>query len=353
LSAARPAGAQDTNALADAGTTAIATGRFGDALQAFTRAAETRPDDATLCFGAGVAAYMLGRDDVAQTRFECTLTLNPDFLPAAIWLADLHYQAGRLPDAISVCEAALKRSPESRELQQRLADWRRQQHLHSRFHEARAEHFKALFEATADEPLARDVIVRLEAAYKRIGDTLGVYPHEPITVVLYTREQYGDITKLAAWSVAAYDGRIRVPLSGARAQPEELDRVLSHEFVHALVTRLGGRTVPAWVSEGLATVLEPAGSHEAEAALTRTSVRPALTTLQRGFGGLSSRDAELAYGTAARAVRLLIERRGVTAMVDLLEDLGRGAPFARAFQERVAMRYEDFAAFVASDLSNP
>ena len=40
---------------------------------------------------------------------------------------------------------------------------------------------------------------------------------------------------------------------------DELDRVLSHEFVHAVVAMLGGRTVPAWVNEGLATVLEPAG----------------------------------------------------------------------------------------------
>jgi hypothetical protein len=50
--------------------------------------------------------------------------------------------------------------------------------------------------------------------------------------------------------------------------------VLSHEFVHAVVGMLGGRTVPAWVNEGLATVLEPAGPADAEATLARTDVRP-------------------------------------------------------------------------------
>jgi hypothetical protein len=45
----------------------------------------------------------------------------------------------------------------------------------------------------------------------------------------------------------------------------------------------------------------------------------------------------------------LIERRGVATLVALLEDLGRGAPFARAFHQRTAMRYEDFAALVARD----
>ena len=205
------------------------------------------------------------------------------------------------------------------------------------------------FEAATDEPLARTALSRLEAAYWRVGHTLGVYPSQPITVVLYTREQFGDITKLATWSVAAYDGRIRVPLRGALEQPDELDRVLSHEFVHAVVATLGGRTVPAWVNEGLATVLEPAGPRDAEATLEQSDARPALSTLHRGFVNLSRRDAEVAYGSAARAVRRLIEQRGAPAVVALLEDLARGVAFASAFEQRMAMRYEDFAALAARE----
>jgi len=349
LSAATPCAGQDSNALATAGTAAIEAGRFGEALEAFTKAAEVRPDDANLCFGAGVAAFMLGRDDVAQSRFESALALNPDFLSASVWLADLHYQAGRLAEAIATYETALRRAPENRGLQQKIDDWRKQQELLSRFHEARSEHFTAVFEVAADEPLARKATERLETAYWRIGKTLGVYPSKRITVVLYTREQFTDVTGLTAWSAAAYDGLIRLPLAEALEQTDELDRVLSHELVHAVVTMLGGRTVPAWVSEGLATVLEPAGSQDAEAALTRADVRPLLSALPRGFVGLSRHDAEIAYATSARAVRRLIEQRGVDTVVALLEDLGRGAPFDRAFQQRTAMRYEDFATLVARE----
>ena len=164
-----------------------------------------------------------------------------------------------------------------------------------------------------------------------------MYPSQPITVVLYSREQFGDITKLAAWSVAAYDGRIRVPLSGALEQHDELDRVLSHEFVHAVVAMLGGRTVPAWVNEGLATVLEPAGPKDAEATLARTDARPALSQLHRGFVGLSRRDAEIAYASAARAVRRLIEQRGAAAVVALL----RGSGTRRAIRQRVRAAHRD------------
>ena len=147
--------------------------------------------------------------------------------------------------------------------------------------------------------------------------------------------------------MAAYDGRIRVPLRTALDDLDELDRVLSHEFVHAIVAMLGGRTVPAWVNEGLATVLEPAGVADAEATLARTDARPALSTLHQSFAGFSRRDAEIAYASAALAVRRLIDQRGAAAVVALLKDLARGAPFASAFQQRIAMRYEDFEALVA------
>jgi hypothetical protein len=342
-----PCAGQDAAELARAGTTAIEKYRFGDALRAFTHAARLRPDDATLPFGAGVAAFMLGQDAVAKARFETALTLNPGFLPAATWLADLHYRTGRLPDAIAMLEATRTRVALPSDLQRQLEEWRREQALQSRFHEARTAHFTALFEAPGDEPLARDVLGRLEAAYLRIGKALNVYPSSPTTIVFYTRQQFAEITRLAPWSVAAYDGRIRVPLAGASLAPEELDRLLSHELVHAIVAGLGGRTVPAWVNEGLATALEPAGTAALESALTGTSERPALSALHRGFGALASAEAEIAYASAARAVRRLIERRGAAALVALLGDLSRGETFEHAFERRIEMRYDRFAALVA------
>ena len=77
--------------------------------------------------------------------------------------------------------------------------------------------------------------------------------------------------------------------------------------------------------------------------LSRAGAAADLSQLHDGFAGLSRRDAEVAYASAARAVRRLIDRRGAAAIVSLLQDLGRGAPFASAFEQRLAMRYEDFA----------
>ena len=349
VAAADDRAAHDASALARSGTAAIEDRRFGDALAAFTKASALRPDDASLCFGAGVAAFMLGQNDVAQAQFECALSRNPDHIPAAEWLADIHYRAGRMRDAIAIYQAALERSPDRPDLRKTLADWRKEEELHSRFREARSEHFTTLYETDDDKPVAFDVLARLESAYARVGRVLGVHAPQRIVVILYTREQFRDITKLTAWSAAGYDGRIRLPIGGAPPQGEELDRVLSHEYVHAVVAAIGGRAVPAWVNEGLATVLEPAGSSELEGTLAAPDVGSERVALHASFAGFSRRDAEIAYASAARAVRRLLEQRGAPAVVAMLQDLARGASFEAAFHQQMSMRYDDFAALLVRD----
>jgi tetratricopeptide (TPR) repeat protein len=286
---------------------------------------------------------MLGQNEVAQDRFERALALDPQYVQAAVWLGDLHYRAGRLREAISSYEMALRHSPGDRDLEATLTAWRGEQEMYDRFREVRTEHFSVSFDTSTGEGLAGEAADRLENTYRRVGAAIGVYPSERITVVLYTREQFNTITRLTSWSAAAYDGRIRIPIAVSPEEREDLDRLLSHEFVHALVAMLGGRTVPGWLNEGLATVLEPAGSEDAEAPLARTRARPNLAKLHDSFINLSREDAEIAYASAARAVRRLLEQRGASAVVALLQDLAQGRTFAAAFRQRTDVPYEFFA----------
>src|SRR4029077_4668389 len=108
----------------------------------------------------------------------------------------------------------------------------------------------------AEAALAAKALDSLEHAYWRISDTLGTYPAQPIAVVLYTGEQFRDITRSPEWAAGAYDGTIRVPMRGALDDEKELDRVLSHELAPALVRTLSPSAIPTWLNEGLATVFE-------------------------------------------------------------------------------------------------
>jgi tetratricopeptide (TPR) repeat protein len=339
----------DPAALVKDAVAALAAERFGDALDGFTRASKIVPNDSTVCLGAGIAAMKLGRNDEAETWFQRALKLQPTYTTASEWLGELQYRDGRVKEAIATYESALKSARDTKELERRLADWRKETQLQDRFYESRGAHFAVLFEGPADETLARGVVERLEQAYWRIGGVLTAYPPKPITVVLYTSEQFRDITRSPAWSAGVYDGRIRVPIKGAMADVDDLDRVLSHEFVHAVVAMLGGRTVPVWLNEGLAVTLEVGNKDRVEDDFTRARSRPPLQALHGGFGRLSAADAYVAYAVSAHAVKRMMDLRGPYAVVALMQDLARGNEFAGAFQQHFAMRYEDFQAMVARD----
>jgi hypothetical protein len=206
------------------------------------------------------------------------------------------------------------------------------------------ERFTVEFEGPEEAAIAAQALASLDRAYWRVGEALSTYPNRPISVVLYTGEQFHDITRSPTWAAAAYDGRIRVPMGGALDNVSELDRVLTHEFVHALVSTLASRNVPTWLNEGLATALEADSLDWARDRVEHASAPVSLNALRSSFGRLTGAQAQVAYATSALAVSRLLGEAGGFAMANLLRDLGEGADFDEAFLHRMQ---RPFAAFVA------
>jgi tetratricopeptide (TPR) repeat protein len=333
-------------ALAVHGMAALGAGHYGEALVVFSDASSTYPGDPLLCTGAGLAATMLGRQSEAIGWLERALRLDDDQAEAVRVLGELYYRMGRAHDAIALYEHALALRPAS-PLAERLDAWRHETQLHETFSSRRGAHFTVLFEGPADEGVALRSLDLLEAAYDRIGAVLNVYPTEPVTVVLYTPEQFRSVTRLPAWAAGAYDGRIRVPITGAETSPAQLEEVLAHEFAHALVASLAGPSVPTWLDEGLASVMALGGARDTAEDLSRATTRLPLSTLRQRFSQLPEDLASLAYAQSVHAVQRLFELRGASAVVSLLRDLGEGEPFERAFEHHAGMSLKDFETLVA------
>ena len=341
-----PASAQIPGSTGQAAWDAIREGRHQDAADAFAAAIVSAPRDPSLHMGAGLAAYLLGQVAAAQQALERALVLAPQFTAASLLLGDILYRNNELASAVRVYEAALKHAPADKALAERLDRARRESDVQSNFFQSQGAHFTVLFEGPADEELARRAIDLLEAAYWRIGTALLTFPERIIPVVLYTEQQFRDITRSPGWAAAAYDGRIRVPMRGALMNPEELERVLAHEFTHALVQSVAPLGVPTWLNEGLAIAFEPRGQEWAEAQLASSNYRIPLQRLAGAFDKLSGAQARIAYAQSGAAVRALIEQAGAPALVALLQDIGRGEPFDAAFERRMLTPYASFAAGV-------
>lgn len=308
---------------ARAGWAAIENQDGERAASAFRQALEMNPNDPISLLGSGIAALMLGRTDEARRAVQRSLEIEPTLTYAAVVLGQIAYREGDLDAAVRAYERALKNAPNDREIKLQLERWRKEAALHNSFDVRPSVRFSVMFEGPEERAIAARVSALLESAYWRIGKQLNTYPPETISVILYSRKQFRDITRSPAWAGGAYDGRIRLPVHGALQSPGELERVATHEFVHAVAHSLAPRGLPTWLGEGLATNFESADQRWVMRWVRAAPELIPLTDLEAGFDGFSGPAAALAYAESALAVRIISERLGANLPV-FLQMVGNG-----------------------------
>ena len=242
--------------LNDAGWKLVQQRDGARATRIFAEALSLEPDNPILLFGAGSAAYVDRRMKDASAHLQRALNFNPRLTPASLLLGEIAYAEGDVTAAITVYEKALTYAPGDQQLTKRLAAWRADSEVHKNFDERQLNRFRVMFQGHADASLARQATEMLNAAFWEIGAKLGAYPPDTVTVMLYTEQQFRDVTRAPEWASGIYDGRIRIPAAGANQSLASFERVLTHELVHAMIAGAAPEGVPAWLHEGLAQFFE-------------------------------------------------------------------------------------------------
>ena len=330
--------------LQQAGWEALAANRLQVAADTFKEAIALDPKNASLRVGAGMAAALQRHDAEARSHFEQALVLDPKLSLARAQLAQVVRRQGDYQEAIRLLEIVAADAPGDAAVRDMLDRWKRERDLHDSMRLEIGDFFTVSFEGPEDAALASQALESLTRAYWRICDVFGAFPPRSIPVVLYTRDQFRDVTRSPRWAAASYDGIIRVPMRGAGEKGEDLDRVLAHEFAHALIRSLATRNLPTWLNEGLASVLESDDLGWATHIVGKVGFVPPLKRLTPPFAKLSGGDAQLAYAASALAARRLLDEAGGTAVANLLRDLGGGVEFEEAFQRRIQKSLAEFEA---------
>lgn len=210
-----------------------------------------------------------GDRETAAKRLEDALGLEPENVAALMDLATVYFDDGDSAEALTLYEQAVALGGEAGGLSERIEKLRREVAAEANFREFTSRNFRIAYEGKSNAEAARRVLKILTAARREIGSQFS-YPSDPVPVVLYTMDQYRQVTLAPHWSGAVYDGKIRIPLSEetlSDANEANFRRTLYHEFTHALVREIGGDDVPIWLNEGLATYYEIGRDERRERAL--------------------------------------------------------------------------------------
>jgi tetratricopeptide (TPR) repeat protein len=275
----------------------------------FRQELQQRPNDPDLHFGAASAAYALGQTGPAISSLKRAVDLDPQFAEALAMLGQVAYERGDSALAIRSVEQASALRPRDGKLEELLERWRHESSVHNSYLEKPAGHFRILYEGSAQQSIGERVARVLENGYSSIGRTLNSYPSETLTVILYTNREFQDITRSPSWAAGGYDGRIRIAVGGT-LRPDDLDRVVTHELVHAIVGSAAPRRVPVWLNEGLATYLESSDRSWIPGVIHRASAVIPLDNLAKGFSGLDEQAALVAYAESAVAAEILCAKLG-------------------------------------------
>lgn len=342
-SSARPSAA---GAHAKAGWAFLQAGNYGAANEAFSRAAELAPEEASVLVGLGLSYQLLGKDEQAITTLEQAIHLDMSAAQAHELLGDLYAGKEDLERAIHHYRLALRQDPRDVTLERRLELTKAEYRAGLAFDRLHSGHFQVKFRASAtDARLAHRIVDRLEGVYYQVGEVLSSYPRSVFTVIVYPDREFWEMTESPRWARGLFDGVIHLPVQAARGDSRVAHRLLRHEYTHALVDQLSAGRAPVWLSEGLALHLE--GQQERhEDVLKRydTNTGVAGWTFHREFIALPPRDAQAAYAHSYRATHALIQQYGLGRVRALLESLSRTSDFSQAFETVFEVPFEDFEA---------
>jgi tetratricopeptide (TPR) repeat protein len=253
-----------------------------------------------------------------------------------------YYKAGRLPEAIATWERSQELEPNDA-IAQYLAKAKRETAVEGSFSEIAKGHFILRYEGGKPaEALTSDLLRILEVQYDDLTRDLGTVPPPTVTVTLYSRQQFFDVTQAPSWVGALNDGQMRIPLGDVSSVSPQLETVLRHELTHSFV-HAAVRNCPVWLNEGLAQMEEPKTASSFPASIRErlgSSDALPLHELEGEFTGLSSAQAKVAYLKSLAATEYLREAYGQAGLHRMLTLLAEGKQTEAALKEVTDSGYD-------------
>ncbi len=328
-----------------AGSEQMTAGDYQAARDSFEQAIENNNSSPDGHLGLGIAYFHLRDDKYAERELLKAIELNPRASTAYQFLGELYYRKDDLETAVTYWEKAVELNPSATDLRARLERIRKEHKAEKDFSREVTSHFLTKYEGREKIEAGRIVLRILEDAYGEVGRSLSYYPDQEIQVILYSGEQFKEVTDAPGWSGGLFDGKIRLPIGGIEKETPGLRGLLLHEYTHSVVRTIT-RRCPTWLNEGLAQYFEgrriDSRQQEMLKQLLQAGKFPSLTNLEGSFMGLGSSQAQSAYLLSLSSVRYMIDTFGMYRVKGVLEELAKGSDTGKAISSGIMISYEEF-----------
>lgn len=301
--------------------------RSDSALKYLRRAIELAPDLSVLHSTCAAMLLRIGQSSEAIAQAQEAVRLEPKSADALGILGVAYYDNGQPQNAVEALQQSVDIKPDER-FQNILDKAKREASVEANFTEMTDGHFVLRYEG--GKPPARqftDEIFRvLERAYGDISRDLGAVPDGRITLSLYTKQQFFDVTKAPSWVGALNDGKLRIPLGDINTMSPQLEGVLRHELTHWFIHSMT-RNCPIWLNEGIAQLEEGRTARGIDSTTKERIISgdsTSLSGLEGSFLKLDSTDAHIAYARSLAASEYLRETYGPDGLRSLLKYVSEG-----------------------------
>lgn len=267
----------------------------------------------------------------------------PDSPDVLTLLGDAYYFSEGAERAIRYWKQADALRPDPR-LRGRIHQAEQEAQVESALEQAESYHFVLNWEGSqAPASFGREILEALEQQYRELENDLNFSPREAILVILYTSQQFQDITRAPGWAGAVNDGKIRIPVQGLTSLTSGLAQVLKHEMVHSFVHQIAEGRCPTWLNEGLAQMQSGEDSRRHGGALSQlygAGQQIPIAQLEGSFRRFNSGQAAVAYAESLAVVEMIRDRYGAYQLPYLLRALKEGS-MTQALRSVLRMSYDD------------
>lgn len=347
-----PLGAQMYNAL---GVEALENERFDIAISNFERAYKLAPKNKTIKKNLSVAYYRKAEMEYSARRFNsaekylsASLEKDPENINALVLMGDIKYLSQNLDEAKKLWERALKISsdfPYADALKEKLKKLEKEAKVEKAYRRAGMDQFDIVYSKEGTR-LSYNVRYYLQEAYRLIGQAFNHYPKHKITVLIYEMQDFESIGDWRKGTVGAYDGKIRLPLIGAKLSSDQIKSLVRHEYTHLIAHDIAKGKCPIWLDEGLAKYEEFVYADKDLSALKSAVGNGQLIPFKDLDSVFSNPEdgfqLQLAYEESYTLVNYLIKRYNRYKIKKILERLGEAETLESAFKNELNITMAEF-----------